>query len=150
MKTKIGVYGGYDLWYDSVSKQFLAFEGHDEITSSVSQDALERKLKSMNKTNFKRILIITIGSYGYDKNKIVTGEITSVNHEDRQMWYIMAGRRSKTGIGYRGFSPDTPENRAIAEQAIAKYEEAKRAGKEGRELEETMTKIDYAYLGVTE
>jgi len=149
MNTKIGVYEGYDMYYDSAHKQFLAYDGNDEITDSASQEGLERKLKSMNKKTFKRIPVIDIGGYGYNGKKVMAGEITSINHEDRDIWYVLDGHRRKTGISYCGLSPNTPENRAIAEQVVAKLKEAQRIEVEAKALEETMTKIDHAYLGVS-
>jgi len=154
MGTKICTFQDYELYYEgnSYQRDFYAIQDREVITRAPTQDALEKKLKGMNKQGFKRIPIMEIHRpYYNDSYTIAFGEVTSLNRDDKEVWVSFSGKRSKSGLGYCPYHEKTEANIAIARQIIAKRKEVSRIEMEIDELRKSMEKpINKAYFGIPE
>lgn len=154
MAIKIKEIYGYNLLYEESSRKFIVQDNNGtELASANIQAEAEVKAKALSKQDFKRIPIVEIGHEG----QITTGELTSLNKDDKSAWVSMekskggwSGGRQKINLRYtHNYYEATEANLKILEGIKAKREAVDNILAEIKDLKDTLEKpIDLSYFGL--
>ncbi len=148
---------GLDLMYDEQRQRFILVDTDGtEIGYATTQAEAEDKAKKYSKgeQGFKRVAII-----GFDyRNKLIKGQLTSVNTEDESAWVSMEGSegrssgRQKTDLRFSTrYWEATEKNMELADKIRVKNEVAATLSSEIEALREQFEKpINKAYFGIKE
>ncbi len=116
---------GFNLSYDERKRQFIITDTDGtEMGVARNQDEAEQKAKTLSKSEFKRINIFCVKSDG----RVMMGELTSFNPDDKSSWVSMeksvhtyGSGRSKIDLNYdKGYYEASDSNLKIVEAITAK------------------------------
>ena len=138
MKTKVGSYKGFDVYYDGQEMVFLTSVEDVDITA-----ATELKLHELIEKYQKARGIFPVKVI--DRARAKSGRITSLDPQTKRGWFVdEVGTRDKFW-DTRNFYLDTDGNRGLLETIKLKQSQIKIIETEIQELKEKMTEpfLDY-------
>lgn len=155
MAIKINEMYGYQITYDQRMRRFLVEDSDGtELACANTQDEAEVKAKSLSKQEFTRIPIARV----YIEGRIATGEVTSLNRDEKTAWVSMEKGEDTWGSGRQKISLSsskeyyelTGANAEILESIKAKSETLNQIRAEIRVLIDTLEKpINLSYFGIS-